>query len=174
MRIVVACLICAACAAPAFAQSSAPDAVGYVPVTEFDPGRDAERDIRDAIAEAGRSGRRVLLDVGGSWCVWCRRLDTLFVTDQDIASFRDRNFVSVKVNYSKENKNEKVLSRYPRIQGYPHLFVLDADGTLLRSQGTAELELGKGHDPGKVMAFLKAWAPPAPPRGNAPGVKSVQ
>jgi hypothetical protein len=65
----------------------------------------------------------------------------------------------VKVNWSPENKNEAVLSQYPKIPGYPHLFVLDATGKLVRSQDTGELEAGKGHDPEKVRAFLKRWAP---------------
>jgi thiol:disulfide interchange protein len=131
----------------------------YVPVTRFDPARDAAEDIRLAVAEAGSSGRRVLLDVGGEWCIWCRRLDTLFTVRSDLREYRDAHFVVVKVNWSKENKNEKVLSRYPPVAGYPHLFVLDADGTLLRSQNTGDLEKGKGHDPDKVMQFLKTWAP---------------
>ena len=64
----------------------------------------------------------------------------------------------MKVNYSKENKNEEVLSQYPRIAGYPHLFVLDSDGKLLHSQDTGELESGDHHDRDKVFNFLKEWA----------------
>jgi thioredoxin-related protein len=125
----------------------------------FDPRRDAAKDIQNALVKAEQTGKRVLLDVGGEWCVWCRRLDTLFATHPDLNEFMHKNFVVVKVNYSKENKNEKVLSRYPKIPGYPHLFVLDCNGELLCSQDTGELESGKGHDPDKVMSFLKKWAP---------------
>jgi thiol:disulfide interchange protein len=131
----------------------------YVPVTRFDPARDAAKDIRVAVAEARRSGRRVLLDVGGDWCIWCRRLDTLFATHREISDYRDAHYVVVTVNWSKENKNERVLSRYPPVSGYPHLFVLEDDGSLIHSQDTGQLEKGKGHDPDKVMVFLKRWAP---------------
>ncbi len=132
-------------------------------VDRFDPQRDAAKDIQYAVEEAKRSGRRVLLDVGGNWCVWCRRLDSLFVRRADLAEFLRENYVLVKVNYSPENKNERVLSRYPRVAGYPHYFVLDGDGSLIHSQDTGALESGKGHDPEKVMAFLKKWAPQHPP-----------
>jgi thiol:disulfide interchange protein len=131
-----------------------------VSAPKFDPARDAAKDIELGIARAKQSGRRVLLDVGGEWCIWCKRLDQLFEEKKDLAEFLHRNYVAVKVNYSKENKNEAVLSRYPKVAGYPHLFVLENDGTLLHSQDTGKLEKGKGHDPEKVMAFLKAWAPP--------------
>jgi len=126
----------------------------------FDPSRDAEKDLRDAVALAGKSGRRVLMDVGGQWCVWCRRLDTLIAADAGLRAFRDSNYVTLKVNWSPENKNVALLSKYPKIPGYPHFFVLEKDGTFLHSQDTGELEKGKGHDPEKVLAFLKAWAPP--------------
>jgi len=131
----------------------------FAPVTAFDPARDAAADIDAAIAEAKRTGKRVLIDVGGEWCVWCKRLDKFFEDNRDVASYMHRHYVTVKVNYSKENKNEAVLSRYPKVAGYPHLFVLDATGALVHSQDTGKLEKGKGHDRRKVLAFLKAWAP---------------
>jgi thioredoxin-related protein len=125
---------------------------------KFDPDRDAAKDIQIALEKAQDSDKRVLLDVGGEWCIWCHRLDTLFATNPDLDEYLHDNFVVVKVNYSKENKNEKVLSRFPKIPGYPHLFVLDSDGTLLCSQDTGELESGKKHDRSKVYAFLRKWA----------------
>jgi thioredoxin-related protein len=126
---------------------------------KFDPKRDAVKDIREAVAEAKRTGKRVMLDVGGEWCIWCHRLDSLFQQNKDLDEFLHENFVVVKVNYSPENKNEKLLSRYPKVAGYPHLFVLDSEGKLLHSQDTGELESGKHHDRAKVFSFLKQWAP---------------
>ena len=160
MRIIAMCVLFLAVFSFAPAQrKDQPVAVMSLPTT-FDPTRDAAADIRFALSEARRTGKRVLLDVGGEWCIWCHRLDTLFTTHAALAEFRDRHYVTVKVNYSKENKNENVLSAYPRIPGYPHLFVLDSKGALLHSQDTGALESGKGHDPEKVMAFLKQWVAP--------------
>jgi hypothetical protein len=53
------------------------------------------------------------------------------------------------------------LSRWPAIDGYPHYFVLDDRGALVRSQSTGALEKGDGYDRAKVMAFLARYAPPA-------------
>jgi thiol:disulfide interchange protein len=127
----------------------------------FDPTRDAAEDIERAIAEAARTGKRVLVHVGGNWCSWCHEMERYFEAHGDLRLLRDRNFVTVKVNWSPENKNEAVLSRYPKISGYPHLFVLDETGTLLRSQDTSKLEDGhESYDLEKFTAFLKEWAPP--------------
>ncbi len=160
LRVLSGALLCALFLflMPALARNPTGGPGGAPTFGKFDPTRDAAADIRAAIAEAGSSHRRVLLDVGGEWCIWCRRLDSLYESHKDLSEYLARHYVLVKVNYSKENKNEKVLSQYPKIPGYPHYFVLDSDGTLLRSQDTGALEAGKGHDPAKVLAFLKKWA----------------
>jgi thiol:disulfide interchange protein len=130
----------------------------YAPVEKYDPARNACKDIRDALAEAKRSNRRVLLEVGGLWCVWCRHMDSFFDKQPASVALREKGFVTVKVNWSEENKNEAVLSQYPKIGGFPHLFVLDANGALVRSQDTGELEEGKGYSVDKFNAFLLHWA----------------
>ena len=100
-----------------------------------------------------------ILDVGGEWCGWCHALDKYFVAHADLMALRSKSYVWLKVNYSPENKNEKVLSRYPAIKGYPHLFVLGDDGALLHSQDTALLEEGPSYNFDKMKAFLTKWAP---------------
>ena len=129
---------------------------------QFDPARDPVADLETAKVEARRGGKRIVLDVGGEWCSWCHLLDAFMEGDSEIRRFRDANYVWMKVNYSEDNENAAFLSRFPVITGYPHLFVLDADGQLLHSQFTGELEKGKGYDHSKFFSFLKEWAPPAP------------
>ena len=125
----------------------------------FDPARDAVADVAAAVSQAQREGKRVLVDVGGEWCAWCRIMDRFFAGNAPARTLRDANYVWVKVNWSRENRNEALLSRWPKIDGYPHLFVLEADGTLLHSQDTSLLEAGSGYDADKFIAFLERWKP---------------
>jgi thiol:disulfide interchange protein len=127
---------------------------------KFDPRRDATADVATAVAMAKAQGKRVLVDVGGQWCSWCHILDRFVAANADVRTLVDANYVWLKVNWSKENKNEALLARWPAIRGYPHLFVLDADGRLLHSQETDVLESGKDYDRAKFVAFLRKWAPP--------------
>ena len=131
----------------------------YVKVHEYDPARNADEDIAAALKEAGRTNKRVMLEVGGLWCIWCRIMDEFFEKHPDLLAFREKNYVMVKVNMSEENKNEVVLARYPKINGYPHIFVLDSEGKLLHSQDTGLLEEGKGYNLEKFTSFLKQWSP---------------
>jgi thioredoxin-related protein len=123
----------------------------------FDPARDAALDIRNAAAEATTDGKRILLDVGGNWCKWCRRLDSLFETNEAAASCLRDNFVVVKVNFSKENDNKELLSNYPKVPGYPHFFILESDGSFLHSQDTGVFEKNHGYDADTIIAFLTEW-----------------
>ena len=131
----------------------------YVPVHVYDPARNAAQDLRDAAAEARRTHRNVLVKVGGNWCIWCRIMDTFFTEHPGLAELRDRNYVLVYVNFSPDNKNEAVLTTYPPIPGYPHLFVLDGRGKLLRSEDTSSLEQGRGYNEQRMKEFLEQWAP---------------
>jgi len=125
---------------------------------KFDPAKDPDADVQNAVAVTTKTGQRIILDVGGEWCSWCHKLDKFFQNNKDVSEFMQKNFVVVKVNYSKENKNEKFLSAYPKIPGYPHLFVLESNGKFLHSQNTGDLESGDHHDYEKVFNFLKKWA----------------
>lgn len=79
-------------------------------------------------------------------------------------TFIDSHYVWVKVNYSADNKNTAVLSRWPKVRGFPYFLVLDGDGKLLHSQGVqgleteAENEADENYDPNRVMAFLRRYA----------------
>lgn len=137
---------------------AAPAAVkpGYS-VEIYDPKRDAAADLKLTIEKA--KGKRILVQVGGDWCGWCHLMNKYFHENEKVAAALAKDFVIQKVNYSQENQNKEFLSKYPAIKGYPHIFVLESDGTLLHSQNTEELEEGKGYSERAVLEFLAKWAP---------------
>ena len=131
----------------------------YVSVTEYDPKRNAAQDLRDAIREAQRTKKNILLEVGGQWCKWCHILDDYFAANPELLRLRDKNFVTVKINFSEENENQEVLAQYPPISGYPHLIFLDASGKLLITQDTGYLESGKSYNRERMAVLLTNWGP---------------
>jgi len=123
----------------------------------FDPNSNPFDDLKTAVDSAQKSDKKIILDVGGEWCIWCHRIDAFMHGTVEVKSLIDENYIVVKVNYSKENKNEKFLSNYPAIEGYPHFFVLDKTGKLLHSQNTGELEENDDYSKEKFLTFLNKW-----------------
>jgi thiol:disulfide interchange protein len=121
----------------------------------FEPQRDAAADLELALSIAQQQGKRVLVDVGGEWCSWCHILDRFIAANDDVRAVVQTRYVWLKVNFSPQNKNELLLSRWPKVTGYPHLFVLNANGQVIRSQATSELEAGQGYNRAKVLGFLE-------------------
>src|SRR3954469_16646839 len=50
----------------------------------YDESGDAKADVAAAVQRAASDNKRVLLDIGGNWCGWCRLLHTLFTDDKQI------------------------------------------------------------------------------------------
>jgi hypothetical protein len=125
----------------------------------YDPKRDPKADLAQAMADAQKAHKRILVEVGGDWCIWCAYMDKFFADHPDLVALRDANYVSLKVNMSQENHNYGFLSQYPRFHTYPHLLVLDADGKLLQSEDTDSLEKGQSYDEARFRDFLTQWKP---------------
>ncbi|HET9943249.1 MAG TPA: thioredoxin family protein, partial [Terriglobia bacterium] len=60
----------------------------YTPVTKYDPNRSAEQDLKNAVVEANRTGKHILLEVGGDWCSWCHIMDRYFDQNPGLTALR--------------------------------------------------------------------------------------
>ena len=130
-------------------------------VDVYDPARNPAEDLQQAIVIAQNQNKRIMLELGGDWCIWCKFMDEFYASHNDILQFRADHYVLVKVNVSDKNMNEDFLSQFPAAAGYPHIYILDSDGTFLHSQDTVELEDGaESYVPDVFMAFLKEWSLP--------------
>ena len=129
----------------------------------YNPEADAQTDINTAVEQAAKEGKHVFLQIGGNWCVWCHRFHQFINDDAEISEYVTANFVVVNVNYSKENKNEKVLKDlgFPQRFGFPVFVILDAKGSRIHTQNSAYLEAEGGYDKSKVLGFFKQWSPAA-------------
>ena len=126
----------------------------------YDESADGSKQIADALVIAKKEQKHLLLQLGANWCKWCHRLHTLLQTDKGIAEELNNNYVFVMIDVNKEhNKDTDEKYGHPTGLGLPVLVVLDADGKHLATQETGKLEEGDHHNPEKVMAFLKEWAP---------------
>ena len=124
----------------------------------YDTNRDAQADFAFAIERAKKSQKRILMFVGGDWCIWCRALDVFLQNTPAVHDLLQENFVLLKVYYGRDNRNTKFLAGLPPFRGTPHFYVFDAEGQFLHTQPTEVLEQGQGYDALKMTTFLQKWA----------------
>lgn len=132
--------------------AAAQDNLGY------DPAADAFALLEDGRAAAAAEGKLVLVIAGGEWCIWCHYLNAFLQDNPDIErAFKD-TFVTVKVYFGDEADNSEFFATLPEAIGYPHFWVIAADGEVLASQNTLPLEDGdKSYDRGRFIAFVEQW-----------------
>ncbi|MHB0996703.1 MAG: MauE/DoxX family redox-associated membrane protein [Elusimicrobiales bacterium] len=137
-----------------------PLAAGLVEINPgYARGRDAGQDINAALSLATEGRKRVMVKVGGYWCKWCVKMDQFFNENPDVNDYLGKNFIVVNVYFNpSEPPFPQAIAAYPRINGTPHIYILEKDGTMLESKDTVHLEAGEGYDHGKIMAFLEQWA----------------
>ena len=128
-------------------------------VKVYDPQADAATDVKNAIDKAAKENKNVLVMLGGNWCPWCIKLNKYIHADTEIDSLVNADYVWIKVNYSKENKNPELLKEWgnPQRFGFPVLLVLDKNGNRLHTQDSGLLEEDKSYDRKKLTGFLRNW-----------------
>ena len=122
----------------------------------------AEAKIAELVKQAQAENKNIILQAGGNWCIWCLRFNQFVQTTPELKNIIDENYLYYHLNYSPENKNEKVFAKYdnPGAKfGYPVFIVLDKNGKMIHTQDSAVLEEGKGYSTEKVKAFFQEWAP---------------
>jgi len=122
----------------------------------------AEAKIAELVKKAKAENKNIILQAGGNWCIWCLRFNNFVQTTPELKEVVDENYLYYHLNYSPENKNEKVFAKYdnPGAKfGYPVFVVLDQDGKMIHTQDSAVLEEGKGYSKEKVKDFFEKWVP---------------
>ena len=129
----------------------------------YNPAADAKADIEAAKQKALKENKHILLQIGGNWCIWCKRFYKFTEDDPELKAALEKGFVVYHLNYSKENRNLPILASlgYPQRFGFPVLVVLDAKGNRLHTQNSGLLESADTYDKKKVGDFLKQWSPDA-------------
>ncbi len=141
---------------PAHAQDSPKTAAPKI----YDESSNGASQINDALEIAKKDHKRILLDFGANWCIWCHRLHELFETNKAIARELKKEYVVVMIDVHNTETDAKYGQ--PTKLGLPVIVVLDADGKQVTTQDTGKLEEGDHHSPKKVMTFLKEWAQKRP------------
>lgn len=127
--------------------------------TIYNPELNAVKQINEAVEEAYKSSKHVLVQVGGDWCPWCIKLHQFIEEHPAVDSLIKADYVYILVNYDKKNKSPEAMKilDYPQRFGFPVLVVLDGKRNRIHTQNTLYLEEGKSYNEKMLIDFLKAW-----------------
>ena len=128
----------------------------------YDAKANAEADIAKLVAQAKKENKNIILQAGGNWCIWCLRFNNFVQETPELKEIVDKNYLYYHLNFSPENKNEKIFAKYGNPgekYGYPVFVVLDKNGKQIHTQDSAVLEEGKGYSLEKVKEFFNTWVP---------------
>ncbi len=126
----------------------------------YDTNADGMQQFKTATEQALNENKHVMVQIGGNWCPWCYKFHDFYKNDTELDSIVNANYVTVKINYDKSLKNEKLFAQlgYPQRFGFPVIVICDAEGKRLHTQNSWYLEDGKGsYDKEKFKTFLKNW-----------------
>ena len=126
----------------------------------YDASRDPVADLETARAAAAQKHRRVLVMVGGDWCVWCFFLDRQLDQDRAMAAVFYGGFEVLRVYYNDDNRNRAFLAKFPDFTMFPHFFVVDPDGRVAGSVVADVLIRNAKYDPELLTRFVEQWRLP--------------
>lgn len=119
--------------------------------------------IAAAVAEAGRTGKCVLLVFGANWCGDSRAMMARLASDSKLAPWVRDHLVTVPVDVGPRGGvkwEAEVVQRYGRPfegRGIPALVVLDGEGRQRTTREENPLKDTDHRRPSKVLRFLR-WA----------------
>jgi len=133
--------------------------------------------IDAAFARARASHKRVIIDLGGNWCSWCRLLAAVMDLPE-ARPFMAAHFEVVSVPVSsredrRDDQNRQVLRRFglKKADGYPYLVVAEPDGRILaRSSAVTD---DRHHTPQAMLDWIAQFATPAHPVKTAAKSREV-
>jgi thiol:disulfide interchange protein len=80
----------------------------------------------EALKQAKRERKIIMIDYYTTWCGWCKRLDRDTYSSTEIGKYADTNIISLKLNA--EAGEGMALARQSKISGFPTIIFYNADG----------------------------------------------
>ena len=143
----------------AHAQSTPPIRKHAIPPgpLPYDIAADPQRDLTAALAQARRSGKRVMVVFGANWCPDCRVLDQEFHSGSKAAELVASRYEVVKVDVGDFDKNLDFAKLYgePIKKGIPSIVVVTPTNEVVYQTKAGELADARSLGSDGIYGFFK-------------------
>ncbi|WP_174297059.1 thioredoxin family protein [Sphingomonas bacterium] len=150
----------AATTAPSVAATSFDQLAKPLPLP-YDESADADQAVAAAKARALKAHKRLLVDLGGNWCLDCRILAGTMKLPE-IAGFVAAHYEVVTVDIGRFDKNGQIAARYGikgRLAGVPAVLIVDPRTDRLVDAGhETALSDARHMSPQGLADWLAQWA----------------
>jgi thiol-disulfide isomerase/thioredoxin len=127
----------------------------------YDEAANANAVVNAARQRARATGKRLLIDLGGNWCLDCRILAGT-VELPELKRWVAQHYELVAVDIGRFDKNLQIPARYgfrDRLKGVPALLVVDPrSDRLLNGADTTALADARSMNPQGLADYLAKWA----------------
>jgi len=130
-----------------------------VPDAPYDEKANADAQVDAAIARAKKSGKRVMIDLGGNWCADCRIMAGLMELPE-MERFLSAHYEIVSVDVGRFNRNLQIPARYgitQRLDGVPAFLVVTTDGKLVNTGRVSAIQDARHMTPQALADWLAQW-----------------
>ena len=130
-----------------------------VPDAPYDEKANADAQVDAAIARAKKSGKRVLIDLGGNWCADCRIMAGLMELPE-MERFLNAHYEIVSVDVGRFTRNLQIPARYgitKRLEGVPAFLVVTTDGKLINAGRVSAIQDARHMTPQALADWLAQW-----------------
>ena len=125
----------------------------------YDESADAPAQVTQALAHAKADNKQLMIVFGANWCGDCKMLDCEFKKPA-LKSLLDANYVIVKVDVNRFNKNIDVVKPYGDVikKGIPSIVIATAANQLVYATNGGELADARKMGEAGVATFFQTLA----------------
>jgi thiol:disulfide interchange protein len=131
-----------------------------VTLQPYDEAANADAQVAAAFARAQKSHKRVLIDLGGNWCVDCIVLAN-FLQLPEMRRFMAAHYEEVSVDVGRFNRNLQIPARFgfaKRLEGVPALLIATPDGKLVNGGNIFATADAHNMTPQSLADYLARYA----------------
>ena len=126
----------------------------------YDEHANADAAVAGAFERAKKSHKRVLIDLGGNWCVDCVVLAN-FLKLPEMQRFMAAHYEMVPVDVGRFDRNQQIAARFgitARLKGVPALLIATPDGKLVNGNDIFATADASSMTPQALADYLAKYA----------------